>query len=134
VAAYAWASTLFVTSYWVHPAALSTFPTPEVVWMAVSPVALAVVLVGVAKLIRRLEFPDGVLRYERRLAYAATMVMAAFFTGAGLWVFDGGPGPRNLFHIGAIDSIDLIALAGAMAVTGLALRSVSPGARRYSSR
>ncbi len=133
VAAYAWASTLFVTSYWVHPAALSTFPTPEVAWMVVSPVALAAALVGVAKLIRRLAFTDGVLRYERELASAATVVMAAFFTGAALWVFDGGPGPRNLFHVGAIDIIDLMALAGAMAITGLAVRSVSPGARRFST-
>jgi hypothetical protein len=134
VAAYAWASTLFVTSYWVHPAALSTFPTPEVAWMVVSPVALAAALVGVAKLTRRLEFARGLFRYERRLAYAASVVMAAFFTGAGLWVFDGGPGPRNLFHIGAIDIVDLVALAGAMAVTGMAVRSVSLDARRFSTR
>ena len=75
--------------------------------MVVSPVALVAALVGVAKLLRRLELSDRVLRYERRLAYAATVAMAAFFTGAGLWVFDGGPGPRNLFHIGAIDVVDL---------------------------
>ena len=37
--------------------------------------------------------------------------MATFFTGAALWVFDGGPGPRNLFHIGAIDIVDLVAIA-----------------------
>ncbi len=74
------------------------------------------------------------LRYERRLACAATVAMAAFFTGAGLWVFDGGPGPRNLFHIGAIDVVDLLALALAMAMTGLAVRRVRPGAGRLSSR
>ena len=33
VAAYAWASTLFVTSYWAHPAALGGFPATEVGWM-----------------------------------------------------------------------------------------------------
>ena len=73
------------------------------------------------------------LRYERRLASAAIVAMAAFFTGAGLWVFDGGPGPRNLFHIGAIDVVDLVALAVAMAMTGLAVRRVSPGPRRLSA-
>ena len=41
---------------------------------------------------------------------------------AGMWVFDGGPGPRNLFHIGAIDIVDLVAIALAMALTGLAVR------------
>ena len=54
--------------------------------------------------------------------------MAAFFTGAGLWVFDGGAGPRNLFHIGAIDIVDLGAIVLAMALTGLAVRRV--GCRR----
>ncbi len=134
VAAYAWASTLFVTSYWMHPAALGGFPIGEVAWMVVSPVALAAALVGIAKLVRRVELSARVLRYERRLAHAATVAMAAFFTGAGLWVFDGGPGPRNLFHIGAIDIVDLVALAVAMAITGLALRRVSPGSRRLSAR
>jgi hypothetical protein len=133
VAAYAWASTLFVTSYWLHPAALGAFPTSELAWMVVSPVAFTAVLVGIAKLIRRLELSDRVLDYERRLACAATLAMAAFFTGAGMWVFDGGPGPRNLFHIGTIDIVDLVALAVAMAMTGLAVRRGSPGARRLSA-
>ena len=35
VAAYAWASTLFVTSYWAHPVALAGFPAAEVAWMVV---------------------------------------------------------------------------------------------------
>ena len=134
VAAYAWASTLFVTSYWVHPAALGAFPTSEVAWMVVSPVALGSLLVGTAKLLRRLELSDRVLRDERRLAFASTLAMAAFFTGAGLWVFDGGSGPRNLFHIGAIDVVDVVALGVAMAIAGLAVRRVSPGPRRLSAR
>ena len=58
--------------------------------------------------------------------------MAAFFTGAGMWVFDGGPGPRNLFHIGAIDIVDLGALALAMALTGLAVRRVGSDVGRLS--
>ncbi len=134
VAAYAWASTLFVTSYWLHPGALGAFPPSEVVWMFVSPLALASVLVGIAKLLRRVDLSDRVLRHERRLAYAAMVAMATFFTGAGLWVFDGGPGPRNLFHIGAIDIVDLVALAVAMAITGLAVGRVSPTTHRLSAR
>ena len=127
VAAYAWASTLFVTSYWAHPVALADFPAAEVAWMVVSPLALAATLVGLAKVVRRLDVSPRVLRYEKRLTFAATLAMAAFFTGAGMWVFDGGPGPRNLFHIGAIDLIDLGALALAMVVTGLAVRRVAAG-------
>ncbi len=134
VAAYAWASTLFVTSYWAHPAALAGFPTSEVAWMAVSPIALTATLVGIAKLVRRLDLSPRLLRYQRRLADGATLAMAAFFTGAGLWVFDGGPGPRNLFHVGAIDVVDLVAMAVAMAMAGQAVRRVGVGARRLSPR
>jgi len=134
VAAYAWASTLFVTSYWAHPAALAGFPTSEVAWMVVSPIALATALVGIAKLVRRLELSPRVLRYQRRLTSAASVAMVAFFTGAALWVFDGGPGPRNLFHVGAIDFVDLVAMAVALAMATLAVRRVGVGARRLSPR
>jgi hypothetical protein len=132
VAASAWASTLFVTSYWAHPAALGAFPAGEVARMVVSPIALASVLVGLAQLVRRLELSPGVLRYERRLTYATTLTMATFFTGAGLWVFDGGAGPRNLFHIGAIDIVDLGAIVLAMALSGLAVRRVGSDVGRLS--
>ena len=37
VAAFLWASTLSVSSYWAHPAALVGFPPAEVTWMVVSP-------------------------------------------------------------------------------------------------
>src|SRR6202044_2912578 len=53
VAAFSWASTLSVTSYWMHPTALSTFPLTEVAWMIASPVAMAMVVVGCAKIVRR---------------------------------------------------------------------------------
>ena len=58
--------------------------------------------------------------------------MAAFFTGAGMWVFDGGPGPRNLFHIGAIDLIDLVGIALALVVSALAVRRVGASAGELS--
>jgi hypothetical protein len=132
VAASAWASTLFVTSYWAHPAALGTFPAGEIAWMVVSPIALVSVLVGLARLVHPLELSRRVRRYERRLTSALTLTMATFFTGAAMWVFDGGPGPRNLFHIGAIDLVDLGAIALAMALTGLAARRVGPDVSRLS--
>jgi hypothetical protein len=112
--------------------ALGGFPVSEVAWMAVSPVALASVLIGLSKLVRRLDLSSRVLVYERRLTYATSLAMATFFTGAAMWVFDGGPGPRNLFHIGAIDMIDLGVIALAMLVTGLAVRRVGATASRLS--
>ena len=55
VAAFAWASTLSVSSYWAHPAALSAFPSAELAWMALSPIALAAVVVGAVTAVRRIE-------------------------------------------------------------------------------
>ena len=34
---FGWASTLSVTSYWAHPAALASSPPAELAWMVLSP-------------------------------------------------------------------------------------------------
>jgi hypothetical protein len=47
--------------------------------------------------------------------------MALFLTGAALWVVDGSAGPRNLFHIGSIDVIELIVLAASLTLAGRAV-------------
>jgi hypothetical protein len=122
VAAFSWASTLSVTSYWAHPAALDRFPTTELVWMVLSPIAIASLVTGVAKTVRRVELSPAVLRFETRLASAALVVMAAFLTGCFLWVIDGGPGPRDLFNVGAIDVSGLVVMGGALAVATRAAR------------
>jgi hypothetical protein len=121
VAAYAWASTLFVSSYWLHPAALSNFPGAEVAWMFTCPLAVGVVMVGVAKLIRRLEFSDRLLRFERALGFVVAGAMALFLTGAALWILDGGPGPKDLFHIGAINVTELVIMVTSLALAGRAV-------------
>ena len=46
VAAFSWAATLSVSSYWAHPAALAAFPAGEIAWMAVSPLALVTAVAG----------------------------------------------------------------------------------------
>jgi hypothetical protein len=127
VAAYAWASTLFVTSYWLHPSALAQFPGGEVAWMLVSPVAVAALIVGATRMVRRVDLSPRVVRYERRLGLLAAVTTAIFLTGAALWVVDGGPGPRNLFHIGSIDVVELAALALLVLVTGRAAGRVTAG-------
>jgi hypothetical protein len=111
VAAYAWASTLFVTSYWLHPASLVHFPGPELGFMLLSPLATVAVIVGASKIVHRLSLQRGVLRFERWLGVTVALSMGLFLTGAALWVMEGGPGPRNLFHTGAIDVIELVLLA-----------------------
>jgi len=59
VAAFGWASTLSVTSYWAHPAALASFPAAEVAWMVVSPAAICCLVTGTIRLLRRLELSPG---------------------------------------------------------------------------
>jgi hypothetical protein len=127
VAASAWASTLFVTSYWLHPAALARFPGGEVAWMLVSPVATAALILGATRIARRVDLSPRVIAYERRLGLLAAVTTSIFLTGAALWIVDGGSGPRNLFHIGSIDIVELIALALLVVVAGRAAGRISGG-------
>jgi hypothetical protein len=126
VAAFSWAGTLSVSSYWAHPAALAAFPAAEIAWMAVSPVALVAAVAGVAGLVRRLDLSPRVLRYEAWLASAAAAAMAVFLAGACCWALAEGSGP-GLFHAGAIDfaslAVMMLALFTAQRATGLARKS-----------
>jgi hypothetical protein len=106
VAAFCWAATLSVSAYWAHPAALAAFPAAELAWMA----------------IRRAGLPASVLRYEIRLGVAACAIMVVFLSGCCAWLVDGGPGPRNLFHAGAIDIVAAAVMAVAFAVAQQAVR------------
>jgi hypothetical protein len=129
VAAFAWASTLSISSYWAHPFALASFPTAEIAWMAVSPVAMVSLVTGTAKVVRRVELGPRALRLESRLAGAAAVVMLLFLGACCGWIVDGGPGPRNLFHAGAIDVAGMVVMGGALVVVH---RAVSC-ARRHGS-
>jgi hypothetical protein len=124
VAAFCWAATLWVSAYWAHPAALAAFPAAELAWMVVSPVAMACGAGGVAMAIRRAGLPAAVLRYEIRLGVAACATMVVFLSGCCAWLIDGGPGPRNLFHAGAIDIAAAAVMAIAFAVAQQAVRQV----------
>jgi len=123
VGAFAWAATLSISAYWAHPGALFAFPAGEVAWMALSPVAMVAVAVGASKILRRLPLSPGVLRYEARLGSAAAATMIAFLVASSLWIADGGTGPRDLFHTGAIDIV-------AVVVMGLALTAAHRAVRR----
>ena len=116
VASFAWAATLWVTSYWAHLGALSSFPAGEIAWMAASPFALLAVFVGGAKVVRRLPLSPGVLRYEMWIGSGTAVAMAAFLAGACSWVISGSPAPRQLFRVGTIDGIGLIVMTAALVV------------------
>jgi hypothetical protein len=128
VAAFLWASTLSLTSYWAHPEALARFPAAELVWMAASPLAIVGLVTGAAKTVRRVDLSVPAMRYQARLAQMAAVVMVAFLGGACGWVLEGGPGPRDLFHAGAIDGGGLLAMGLALAVAHRAARRARTGA------
>jgi hypothetical protein len=115
-AAFGWASTLGVTSYWAHPAALASFPAAELAWMAASPVATLLFAAGAILLVRRTEVSPRALRYEKWAGRIAVGAMTAFLGGALCWVTQSAPAPA-VFRTGAIDAAGLAAMTLAL-VTG----------------
>jgi hypothetical protein len=134
VAAFGWAATLFVTAYWAHPASLLSFPGPELAWMVVSPIALMCFAIGAVRLVREIELSPRLLWFEARLAPLGGMVMVMFLIGASLWVVDGGPGPRNLFHVGLIDIGSMCVLLASLAAAGRALQLIGRSAGFVATR
>lgn len=119
LAAFSWAATLSITTYWLHPSALGAFPAGELAWMAVSPLALGGAVCSAAMLVRRVPLPPQVVAFQARLAVVACCIMVAFFAGSGLWVASGGQG---LFHAGTIDAAGVAVLAVVLAVASQAAR------------
>jgi len=134
VAAFSWAATLSVTSYWMHPYALLAFPPAEVVWMFCSPVAMGMAVVGSAKVVRRVELAPRVLRIEIVLGRVAAVAMSLFLVAACLWTLKGGPGPRGLFDTGAIDRFALVVMMLALGVAVHSLRRARGVGRRQRVR
>jgi hypothetical protein len=129
VAAFFWACTLSVSSFWAHPGALAAFPAAELTWMALSPLALACLVAGAATAVRRAELSPAILRFEGRLGAAASVMMAAFLCGGFAWLPGRTAPPGSLFRPGAIDVAGLAVLALALAVARQALRQARAGAR-----
>jgi hypothetical protein len=121
VAAFSWASTLSVSSYWAHPGALAGFPAAELAWMAMSPLALAGLTGGAVVLIRRTELPARVLDFETWIGTAACAAMAVFLGGCCVWILNSEP--RNLFHAGAIDAAGAVVMAIALVAARQAART-----------
>jgi hypothetical protein len=125
VAAFSWASTLSVSSFWAHPAALAAFPAAELTWMALSPLALACLVTGAAAVVRRTELSPAALRFETRLARAACLTMAVFLGAGCVWIADRAPRPGSLFHPGAIDVAGLAVMCLALATGWQAARQAA---------
>ena len=127
VAAFTWASTLSVSSYWAHPGTLASFPAAELAWMTVSPLAIILLVTGVSATVRRVGLSPRTLRYEAFLARVALFGMLAFLLGACTWVLSGAPGPGNLFHAGSIDMGGIIVMVVALGVSYRAVQRARSG-------
>ena len=118
VAAFGWAATMWITSYWGHPAMLAAFPAAQLAWMAASPVATGCVVTGAVQLLRRVDLSPRALRFQTWVACVAWAALAAFLGGALCWLAGSGRS-APLFRAGLIDRAGLAVLAVA-AVTGAA--------------
>ena len=56
--------------------------------------------------------------------------MAVFLGGCCAWLVDGGPGPRNLFHAGAIDAACAVVMTIAFVAARQAVRTARLAAAR----
>ena len=128
VAAFEWATSLWMSAYWAHPAALAAFPLAERAWMAVTPLALAAAALAAATVVRRAGLSARVLTFEARLATAACAVMAVLLAGVACWVATGGEG-APLFRPGLIDVAAAAAFALAFAAAVKAARTTSRSLR-----
>jgi hypothetical protein len=122
VAAFGWATTLWITSYWAHPAMLAAFPAAEVAWMVLCPAAACCLVTGAAALLRRLELSPRALCYEVWVSRLATASMIVFVGGALSWLAAADGTSGSLFHVGVIDEAGVAVLAVAVIVGSQAAR------------
>ncbi|MGO9297535.1 MAG: hypothetical protein ACLP52_27260 [Streptosporangiaceae bacterium] len=120
VAAFSWASTLSVSSYWGHLQALRAFPAAEITWMAVSPLAWFCLAAGGAGLVRRLRPSARLLAFAARVAAAAVTAMMVFAVGAAGWIFGTGSAAGGLFHAGIVDVAGLAVMTLCLLAAGRA--------------
>lgn len=132
VAAFGWAATMWITSYWAHPAALAGFPAAQIGWMVLCPAAIGCVVTGAARLLRRVPLSPRAFRYESWMACAGWAATVAFLIGALCWQASAGGGPRpgQLFRVGVIDRAGFAVLAiGVLGCAAAARRARAACAR-----
>jgi hypothetical protein len=125
-----WAATLWITTYWAHPAQLTAFPASLVVWMLVSPLAWLVLICSSARGLRLITLSRAGQRCAAVASAVALGLMTLFLAGAVLWMSSDRPGPRNLFAVGTIDLVVLASLAGGLTAATYLVRRVIAGSFR----
>ncbi len=116
VAAFGWAATLSVTSYWAHPAALARLPGRGDRLDGGQPGRAGRAGRRAGPPGAPLDLPPRVLCYQAWLGRLAAAGMAVFLAAAASWVLAGQHGAGNLFRPGAIDVAALAVMALALAV------------------
>lgn len=125
IAAFGWATTMWITSYWAHPAMLATFPATQIAWMTLTPLAACGLMTGIARLMRQLERSPRALSYETWLGRAAGGGMLLFLCGVARWLAAAAAGPRSAFHIGSTDVVGLTVLMVVVAAGLHAMRTAA---------
>jgi hypothetical protein len=115
--AFCWSITMWITSYWAHPAMLAAFPATQIAWMTLAPLAACGLMTGMAQLIRRLDRSPRALCFETWLGRVAGGGMLIFLCGVLRWLSSAEAGPPP-FHVGSIDVAGLTVLVLVVA-TGL---------------
>ncbi len=123
MAAFGWASTLSVTSFWAHPGLLGRFPAAELAWMMLSPAAGIALAGAVVVTVRRLSLPQPLVGYLARLARAAWWASAAWAARAAVWLVGRSPA-AGLFRPGLVDGAELVIMVLALAVALTASRNL----------
>jgi hypothetical protein len=133
LAAFIWAVTLFVSSYWGHPAMLATLPVGERAWMTLSPLVLAAAVASAAVLVRRARLSPRAAAFEAGLGLLACVTMAAFVVCYGVWIaarVRPHPGLPAGIGVGATNATIIALLALALAVAAQAARMAVRGLRQ----
>jgi hypothetical protein len=133
LAAFIWAVTLFVSSYWVHPAMFATLPVDQRAWMTLSPFVLAAAVASAAVLVRRVRLSPRVAAFEASLGLLACVTMAAFVVCYGVWITENvrlEPALPIGLSVGATNATIIALLVLALAVAAQAARMAVRGVRR----
>lgn len=129
VAAFGWAATMWISSYWAHPAALGAFPAIQIAWMVLCPIAIGCMLAGSVQLLLRVRLSPRAFRYEMRLISLAWAGLAAVLSGALCWLLSAdAAGSGTLFQVGAIDRASFAVLSIAVLGCAAAARQVRAAA------
>lgn len=132
VAAFIWALTIFVSSWWAHPALFATLPSAERAWMALSPFILAAAVASSTILVRRTRLSARVAAFEGCLGLLGCVTMAAFVGCYGVWITDKlrlEPGLPIGLTVSATNATIIVFLLAALAVAAQAARMAVRGLR-----